>query len=127
MPPGGSVTNLRKAPALEPQVPTVKPREDAWFPCVLLAKPMGFAWLPRGAGEGAVLGVRQREVVVLSTPTSPSVTLYCLKFCLQNNFEAKHNLGNRGKWLFPFLALFTAGASVFSVPSMLCTLHPKSG
>lgn len=70
----------------------------------------------------AVLGVRQREAAVLSTPTSPSVTLYCLKFCLQNSFEAKRNLENRGKWLFPFLALFTAHASVFSVPSRLCTL-----
>lgn len=90
-------------------------------------KTHGVCLASTGCGGGAVLGVRQREVVVLSTPTSPSVTLYCLKFCLQNNFEAKHNLGNRGKWLFPFLALFTAGASVFSVPSMLCTLHPKSG
>lgn len=56
MPPGGSVTDLRKAPALEPQVPTVKPREDAWFPCVLLAKPMGFAWLPRGVCVGGCAG-----------------------------------------------------------------------
>lgn len=76
-----------------------------------------------GCGEGGtVLGVRQGEVAVLSTLTSPSVTLYCLIDCSQNNSEAKHNLESRGKWPFLFLALFTARASFFSVPSRLRTL-----
>lgn len=84
---------ITEATALEPQVPTVKMVvvggahgfhllfwQNPWG---LLGFPMGLRWEYEGGRP-------------LSTPASPTVTRL-LKFCLQNNFEAKSNLKNRGK------------------------------